>query len=202
MIYFWKYHVFSTTTACCSISIYRHYIKHLLTYLLTYRSTAKHTCYIRSTVNEIQYFSVFYQTRMWASAQPDGRPAEHRWRMVNIHSPTADIRRGTTVLNVLLTRKSCRTKKEVVIDVYLLNFIGEVVRRRYVRRLQCFLLVVLLFVAYGLRVTRCVTHVLLQQPVLGLNFTVTGLSWVESWELIRLKPVSYTHLTLPTIYSV
>jgi len=21
-----------------------------------------------------------YQTRMWANAQPDGRPAEHRWR--------------------------------------------------------------------------------------------------------------------------
>jgi len=22
----------------------------------------------------------FQQTRMWANAQPDGRPAEHRWR--------------------------------------------------------------------------------------------------------------------------
>ena len=21
-----------------------------------------------------------YRTRMWANAQPDGRPAEHRWR--------------------------------------------------------------------------------------------------------------------------
>ena len=22
----------------------------------------------------------YYRTRMWANAQPDGRPAEHRWR--------------------------------------------------------------------------------------------------------------------------
>jgi len=22
----------------------------------------------------------FFKTRMWANAQPDGRPAEHRWR--------------------------------------------------------------------------------------------------------------------------
>jgi len=24
--------------------------------------------------------TVLNQTRMWANAQPDGRPAEHRWR--------------------------------------------------------------------------------------------------------------------------
>jgi len=24
--------------------------------------------------------SIYLTTRMWANAQPDGRPAEHRWR--------------------------------------------------------------------------------------------------------------------------
>jgi len=24
--------------------------------------------------------SLYISTRMWANAQPDGRPAEHRWR--------------------------------------------------------------------------------------------------------------------------
>jgi len=29
--------------------------------------------HLRLSINE-------YTTRMWANAQPDGRPAEHRWR--------------------------------------------------------------------------------------------------------------------------
>ena len=32
---------------------------------------------IKQTANAITK-----QTRMWANAQPDGRPAEHRWRPV------------------------------------------------------------------------------------------------------------------------
>ena len=26
------------------------------------------------------FVRISYETRMWANAQPDGRPAEHRWR--------------------------------------------------------------------------------------------------------------------------
>jgi len=26
------------------------------------------------------YKSITFKTRLWANAQPDGRPAEHRWR--------------------------------------------------------------------------------------------------------------------------
>jgi len=29
-----------------------------------------------------QYRSPIYKTRMWANAQPDGRPAEHRWHLL------------------------------------------------------------------------------------------------------------------------
>ena len=31
-------------------------------------------------VSKIQHLLLLYTTRMWANAQPDGRPAEHRWR--------------------------------------------------------------------------------------------------------------------------
>ena len=27
-----------------------------------------------------RFFMKLFRTRMWANAQPDGRPAEHRWR--------------------------------------------------------------------------------------------------------------------------
>jgi len=34
--------------------------------------------YYKATSTKIK--SKLYRTRMWANAQPDGRPAEHRWR--------------------------------------------------------------------------------------------------------------------------
>ena len=30
--------------------------------------------------NNMLQITITYITRMWANAQPDGRPAEHRWR--------------------------------------------------------------------------------------------------------------------------
>ena len=33
-----------------------------------------------SCTPEATEFGEITQTRMWANAQPDGRPAEHRWR--------------------------------------------------------------------------------------------------------------------------
>jgi len=38
-----------------------------------YRTIRGSTCKISKIANE-------QQTRMWANSQPDGRPAEHRWR--------------------------------------------------------------------------------------------------------------------------
>jgi len=33
-------------------------------------------------IEQVDKLSTLEQTRMWANAQPDGRPAEHRWRPV------------------------------------------------------------------------------------------------------------------------
>ena len=37
-------------------------------------------CVQRSIIAQCGIFVTYYKTRMWANAQPDGRPAEHRWR--------------------------------------------------------------------------------------------------------------------------
>ena len=34
----------------------------------------------KKTMGELYMSEKLNKTRMWANAQPDGRPAEHRWR--------------------------------------------------------------------------------------------------------------------------
>jgi len=36
--------------------------------------------FLNATLFTTQYERETDRTRMWANAQPDGRPAEHRWR--------------------------------------------------------------------------------------------------------------------------
>ena len=46
-----------------------------------YRSTRNLLLFVRERILKIgQHLAKLEATRMWANAQPDGRPAEHRWR--------------------------------------------------------------------------------------------------------------------------
>ena len=49
---------------------------------------------------------------------------------------------------------------------------------------------------------RCKMAVKEELKKLGLHFIIVDLGEVEIMEDISAVPVSYTHLTLPTIYSV
>jgi len=44
--------------------------------LLAYESKS----YRKNDIRKVMEAEMFKLTRMWANAQPDGRPAEHRWR--------------------------------------------------------------------------------------------------------------------------
>jgi len=56
---------------------YRRYTNHLLTYLLTYYVTSEMLLLANLLTSTEKTKS---KLEMWANAQRDGRPAEHRWR--------------------------------------------------------------------------------------------------------------------------
>jgi len=45
-----------------------------------YRTHKMYTLYIMQYTASLLTADYNLKTRMWANAQPDGRPAEHRWR--------------------------------------------------------------------------------------------------------------------------
>jgi len=49
-------------------------------FLILHKGCEAEFRFILSADETRQAHAVLMETRMWANAQPDGRPAEHRWR--------------------------------------------------------------------------------------------------------------------------
>jgi len=55
-------------------------LQNFICHLLIASNTEQLNTVTHSRINEESLIWNIFTTRMWANAQPDGRPAEHRWR--------------------------------------------------------------------------------------------------------------------------